>query len=302
MSDEPSPDGAASLRSSQALLRATIALDGVRRMREDAELAAGLEKNVDTSWYADAQVALGAARWLSGSGRRARHPLTVGVTAGSVHNPAAELAALGYLALIAIEEAGWEAAEEHEARARARLAELGFGTNRRCLPMLLARPRCWRAIRRPTSTHAEADVHRSSSTWCRTPGWPCSPTWCSGRWLSSAATGGRPRRTPRPPMRSSGSIPTRASCGAASSICTARFEAARLAEPLTGAERRVLELLPTHLTEAGMAEQLFVTRNTVKTHVKGVYRKLGVASRAEAVRCARDTGLLPPAEGERRSA
>ena len=37
----------------------------------------------------------------SGSGRRARHPLTLGVGAGSAHNPAAELAALGYLALIA---------------------------------------------------------------------------------------------------------------------------------------------------------------------------------------------------------
>ena len=72
------------------------------------------------------------------------------------------------------------------------------------------------------------------------------------------------------------------------------LDAALLAEPLTGAERRVLELLPTHLTEARMAEQLFVTRNTVKTHVKSVYRKLGVASRAEAVRRARDTGLLPP--------
>ena len=71
MTDEPSPDGAASLRSSQALLRATVAPDGVRRMREDAELAARLEKTVDTSWYADAHVALGVARWLSGAGRRA---------------------------------------------------------------------------------------------------------------------------------------------------------------------------------------------------------------------------------------
>ena len=55
----------------------------------------------------------------------------------------------------------------------------------------------------------------------------------------------------------------------------------------------MLELLPTHLTEAQIAEQLFVSRNTVKSHLKGVYRKLEVATRAEAVERARDSGLLP---------
>ena len=55
----------------------------------------------------------------------------------------------------------------------------------------------------------------------------------------------------------------------------------------------MLELLPTHLTDAQMAEQLFVSRNTVKTHVKGLYRKLEVSSRADAVVRAREVGLLP---------
>ena len=52
----------------------------------------------------------------------------------------------------------------------------------------------------------------------------------------------------------------------------------------------MLELLPTHLTEAQMAEQLFVSRNTVKTHLKSVYRKLEVSSRADAVERAREAG------------
>ena len=68
---------------------------------------------------------------------------------------------------------------------------------------------------------------------------------------------------------------------------------ARLAEPLTPAERRVLELLPTHLTDAQVAEQLFVSRNTVKSHVKSLYRKLEVSSRSDAVERARELGLLP---------
>ena len=57
----------------------------------------------------------------------------------------------------------------------------------------------------------------------------------------------------------------------------------------------MLELLPTHLTEAQMADHLFVSRNTVKTHLKGVYRKLGAGTRAEAVDRAREAGLLPGA-------
>ena len=60
------------------------------------------------------------------------------------------------------------------------------------------------------------------------------------------------------------------------------------------AQKRLPELLPTHLTEAQMADELYVSKNTVKTHLKGVYRKLEVSSRAEAVQRARDTGLLPP--------
>jgi LuxR family maltose regulon positive regulatory protein len=65
-----------------------------------------------------------------------------------------------------------------------------------------------------------------------------------------------------------------------------------VASPLTPAELRVLRHLPTHLTYAEIAEQLFVSRNTVKTQAIAAYRKLGVTSRHEAVECARSIGLL----------
>ena len=70
------------------------------------------------------------------------------------------------------------------------------------------------------------------------------------------------------------------------------LEAARLADPLTPAERRVLSLLPTQLTADQMAARLFLTRNTVKTHMSHVYRKLDVTSRTDAVEAARRLGLL----------
>jgi LuxR family transcriptional regulator, maltose regulon positive regulatory protein len=64
-----------------------------------------------------------------------------------------------------------------------------------------------------------------------------------------------------------------------------------LAEPLTAAEMRVLKLLPTS-TYPQMAATLYVSRNTVKTHLRSVYQKLGVASRSEAIERAVDLRLL----------
>ncbi len=61
---------------------------------------------------------------------------------------------------------------------------------------------------------------------------------------------------------------------------------------ITAAERRVLDLLPTHASMREIAEELFVARNTVKTHALSLYRKLGVSSRTDAVHRARETHLL----------
>ncbi len=52
---------------------------------------------------------------------------------------------------------------------------------------------------------------------------------------------------------------------------------------LTAAELRVLPLLPTHLSFPQIAEELYLSRYTVKSQVSSVYRKLGVSSRRAAV-------------------
>jgi LuxR family maltose regulon positive regulatory protein len=63
-------------------------------------------------------------------------------------------------------------------------------------------------------------------------------------------------------------------------------------EPLTQSETRVLRYLPTHLGTPEIAAELFVSANTVKTHLQHLYRKLGAHSRGEAVQRARASGLL----------
>jgi LuxR family maltose regulon positive regulatory protein len=64
-----------------------------------------------------------------------------------------------------------------------------------------------------------------------------------------------------------------------------------LIEPLTAAELRILQLLPTS-TYLQMAATLYISRNTVKTHLGSIYHKLGVASRSEAIQRAVDLRLL----------
>jgi LuxR family maltose regulon positive regulatory protein len=67
---------------------------------------------------------------------------------------------------------------------------------------------------------------------------------------------------------------------------------------LTTAELRLMPLLTTHLSFREIAEQLSVSRNTVKTQAISVYRKLNVSSRSEAIAYARGLGLVDPAPRE----
>ena len=60
---------------------------------------------------------------------------------------------------------------------------------------------------------------------------------------------------------------------------------------LTRRERVVLSNLTEEVTLEQIASKLYVTRNTVKSQVRSVYRKLGVSTRAEAVEWAKAAGL-----------
>ena len=65
-----------------------------------------------------------------------------------------------------------------------------------------------------------------------------------------------------------------------------------LLEPLSERERAVLRLLPALLSNPEIAAELFVSVNTVKTHIKTIYRKLDVTSRRDAVTRARELRLI----------
>ncbi len=64
------------------------------------------------------------------------------------------------------------------------------------------------------------------------------------------------------------------------------------ASTLTGAELRLLPLLSTHLSFPEIAGELFLSRNTIKSQAISIYRKLGAASRSQAIARSRELGLL----------
>jgi LuxR family maltose regulon positive regulatory protein len=67
---------------------------------------------------------------------------------------------------------------------------------------------------------------------------------------------------------------------------------AAAATPLTSSELAVLRFLPSHMTNQEIAEALFLSINTVKTHLRSVYRKLSVGTRRQAISRAGRLGLL----------
>lgn len=70
-------------------------------------------------------------------------------------------------------------------------------------------------------------------------------------------------------------------------------------DELSDAELRVARYLPSNLRTPEIAAELFVSTNTVRTHLRHIYAKLGVHGRAEAVDRARQLGLLAPSHRRR---
>ncbi len=71
-----------------------------------------------------------------------------------------------------------------------------------------------------------------------------------------------------------------------------RERRSRPEEELSPSELRVLRYLPTNLTRPDIAQELFVSINTVNTHIRNIYSKLGARDRSSAVQHARELRLL----------
>ncbi len=282
----------------QLYLRAFLAPDGIHPMLRDAEESYSLERSVPGADLSEVSRVLAVACYLSGRGHRAAQ-LFADVVAES-ELPAIRAYTLAFLALIAVDENRWDDALEFERRSSEQAPTMTLDISPGmylALPMLLARACVLAHADDPGLTAALARAARHLEQMI--PQVPWRIILAAVVFGEVCLAHGDPVEAERWAVRAEKSLQQYPDAGMlVGRVGRLRqaLEQRRLADPLTPAERRVLDLLPTQLTAAQVAARLFVSTNTAKTHMRHLYAKLGVTTRTDAVDCARRLRLLAPVD------
>jgi LuxR family maltose regulon positive regulatory protein len=295
------PDGVSSLAFGAAMARAVLLYDHVGAAVGSARRALELAGPQSSPFFWMAQAALGHALYLSGQPEEARprlEELIAGVQAAE--QPYAVIASLAVLSLLAGDRDDDHTAAALARRAAAAVQAQGLEAEPLCAIVYLAVGRS--LLRHGEPAEAEEQVRRAldlleidSMLVQRAHALLLLALVRRGRGdLPGARARVEQARELIEGFADPGVLPallaqTERALG---SPPRRRVE---VAEPLTERELAVLRLLPTRLSNREIGHQLYVSVNTVRTHVQAIYRKLAVATRAEAVARARELGLIPPA-------
>jgi LuxR family maltose regulon positive regulatory protein len=279
------------------LLQAAFAEHGLAQMGRDAARACGAsQENGHTRSFA--QLLAGVAHHLTGERPRARAALEEGARSSAVTAPHVQALCLAQLALLETDEDDWEAAATLSERARSRVEGCGLADY-----PIVALVYAVSALARSHGGRVE-EAHRDLRIASRLAArlvdflpWYEAETRVAIARASlglSDMAGARGRLTgaARLVRRMPDATGLRAWLTDTCSQLEAATGSAGDGLTLTAAELRVLRMLPTHLSFPAIAKQLFVSTNTVKTHVRALYRKLDATSRSEAVAHAAAAGLL----------
>jgi LuxR family maltose regulon positive regulatory protein len=299
--EAPFYEGGSTLASGITMLRATLAyqLGDLEKAREHGEEAVALEGESGSPWLAVALTTLGCARYWQGDSDGARSALVSAVQiARAGTNNLAVLRALSMLS-VADSDAGdladaerwitvgsdltekenlgeyWMGSLVHAAKGRLAERRGDFGNARERLERATVLAR--RGVARPEliyALHALAPVRAATGD----PDGARSALREAGQTLSSCATPGVLKHLVADAER-------RLRGKAAHATASAD-------DDLSGRELEVLRLLPSEMSLREIGNALYVSHNTVKTHVQRIYRKLGADTRAEAVARARELRLL----------
>lgn len=286
--DGPLPDGMRSLTSSAALLRATFGFNGIRSMVEDGIKATELEDDPTSPWYAHARALLGFGQHLAGN-PNATPTLERALAAGK-SRPMSRIIALSVTALRTA-DGGELARAQRLAEEAARMVNGGGFSRWPPSAFILAalgtvHSRQWRL--EDARAEFEYGLYRRRRWVLLTP-------WLSVEIqlrlaqvllaLDDRAAAATAAAEVRDALAASpdGADALQARLDELERRLAGTPPAPSLAEPLTERERAVLGLLRESLSVSEIARELFLSRNTVKTHKRAIYRKLGVTTRQEAI-------------------
>jgi LuxR family transcriptional regulator, maltose regulon positive regulatory protein len=292
------PDGSASIEPWIAALRTSTCPDGPERMLADAKLT--FELSPDGWFRPAAQLAAGVAHVLLGDPERGREALTLAAErAASAGASEDRTAALAELAFLAMEAGAWEEAGIHAARAVAIVEKAGLDDYIVSGLALAATARI--AIHHGDVKQAREDVARIHRVRpLLNHGFP----WLSVQTgleltrlhllLGEAGVAGTVLGEAEAILRVRPRLGTLAELARElrRRVASTAMPSGQWALSLTAAELRLLPLLTTHLAFPQIGERLFLSRTTIKTQASSIYRKFGVASRAEAIERAVELGLL----------
>jgi len=293
-------DGAAmedsDLEADLLILRVTLPAQGIVQMGVDA-IRAGELHPPESPWRAMSYFYAGASRHLADDVGDARELLEEGARKGSATAPIAQVFCLVQLTFLHMDQDDLENALRVVAQAREQLERFKLGEYP-ILAFFFVASALTRA-HEGRIQEAVADRNRAREMLEGLDGFP---DWYQGEAriflaraclllddfpaamdLLAEATEFANRLDDAPSLRRW--------LSEAESVAVAMGGGAVRSE-LTPAELRTLRFLPSHLSFREIAEQSFVSANTVKTQAQAIYRKLDATSRGEAVERARDRGLL----------
>jgi len=293
------PDGSSSIEPWLALLRALLCRDGVDQMRADAELAAKTTA-AGSFWRAASLLFLGTAHLMAGDPDQADVVFEDQVAeARAAGGPIGACVALSERSLLAIARGAWDLGERHLSEARAVARETNVEDYPAVTIMHAAAARM--ALHQADRPCAGAELTRAQRlrpalTYAVPHFAVQARTELARVHLALADLAGARtlmREVDEILLRRPGlGVFARQAEDLRAELSHARGSSALGASALTAAELRLLPMLATHLSFPEIAAELFLSHNTVKSHVNSIYRKLGTPSRSQAVSRLRDLGLL----------
>ncbi len=298
--DGPLPDGIRSLQSSAALLKGTFGFLGIGPMRDAAAQAVTLETDPASPWHALARASYAGALYWSGDVDEAAAQARTAVSGtGSI----AVVRMLGFalLALIAVDQGHLDEAEQLARTAREIVADPDSGLGAAPQSSLAFTAVGAVSASRGRLAEARREFERALGIRRSQPGispWPTLEILVRLVPVLSAA-GDRPGAVAL--AEEARLLLVSAPDGAGTQLDRLdRLERRLAGRPrevppggsLTEREAAVLRLLRGTLSVREIGEQLYVSQNTIKTHVSAIYRKLGVSTRQEAITQGRNINIL----------
>lgn len=296
----PMPDGTTSLEAEVALLRASFAPGNVTQTYEAARRAIELEGRPESPWRAVPFVTLGCSLYWMAEAGESRHALQQSIRISELAPmPAiARLVAMSFLALLEGEEGGDYRAGELAREALGFAEEYGLedtahaGTAHAALGVAMAA--------QERLEEAAGHMERAVTLGRRMsehPGYPHALLACAQiRWDLEDRAGARAlygeARSVIEGYKDPGQQLLSMLEQTGRRLRLASRRKAETGQDLTDHELEVLRLLAGGSTRPQMADSLYVSINTIKSHVRSIYRKLGVSSREEAVEAARRLGVI----------